>query len=83
MGAAPLTRPIRPGDRVRALAGECVGYIGIVDSVTVDGAAVRFLGQNGSPFPGLVVLPISQLERLPGQRRVRFVPDHDLGEAPF
>jgi hypothetical protein len=74
---------VKPGDRVRALSGECVGYIGIVDSVTVDGAAVRFPGQNGSPFPRSVVLPISQLERLPGQRRVRFVPDQDLDEAPF
>jgi hypothetical protein len=74
---------VKPGDRVRALAGECVGYIGIVDSVTVDGAAVRFPGQSGWPFPRSVVLPISQLERLPGQRRVRFVPDQDLGEAPF
>ena len=83
MGTVSLTRPMRPGDRVRALAGECVGYIGIVDSVTIDGAAVRFPGANGSPFTRAVVLPISQLERLPGQRRVRFVPDQDLGEAPF
>jgi hypothetical protein len=74
---------VKPGDRVRALAGECVGYIGIVDSVTVDGAAVRFPGEGGSPFTRAVVLPISQLERLPGQRRARFVPNDDLDEAPF
>ena len=74
---------MKPGDRVRALAGECVGYIGIVDSVTVDGAAVRFPGEGGSPFTRAVVLPISQLARLPGQRRMRFVPDQDLDEAPF
>ena len=74
---------MKPGDRVRALAGECVGYIGIVDSVTVDGAAVRFPGEGGSPFTRAVVLPISQLERLPGQRRARFVPNDDLDEAPF
>lgn len=75
--------PVKPGDRVRALSGECVGYIGIVDSVTVDGAAVRFPGEGGSPFTRAVVMAVSQLERLPGQRRVRFVPDQDLGEAPF
>ena len=64
---------LRPGHHVRVTRGvtraDFVGRIGVVQTVSVGGAAVRLSASiGGFPFTEVRVIPIADLERVPRLR---------------
>lgn len=73
---------LRAGTRVRITRGEHEGRIGVVQAVSLDGAAVRLAADEGRwPFPEVRVVPVADLVRAPRPRWRR--PLVDTMEAPF
>jgi hypothetical protein len=73
---------MRSGLRVRVTGGEHAGRIGVIQAVSIDGAAVRMLStMNGFPFTEVKVISLADLERAPSLRRPRGGPA--VMEAPF
>jgi hypothetical protein len=57
---------MRPGQRVRVIRGEHEGRIGVVQAVSIDGAAVRLTPRDGEwPFPQVNVIALADLVRAP------------------
>lgn len=73
---------MRPGQRVRIVRGEHEGRIGVVQALSIDGAAVRLAAQGERwPFPEVKVIAIADLVRAPRPRwRTPLV---EAMEAPF
>ena len=73
---------MRAGQRVRVTRGEHEGRIGVVQAVSIDGAAVRLAADGGRwPFPEVRVAALSDLVRAPRPRWRTTLPDSM--EAPF
>jgi hypothetical protein len=77
-----VIRALRAGARVRVTRGEHEGRIGVVQAVSIDGAAVRLAADGGRwPFPDVRVVPLGDLVRVPRPRWRVAMPD--AMEAPF
>lgn len=73
---------LKPGARVRVTRGDDEGRIGVVQAVSIDGAAVRLAAAEGRwPFPEVKVINLADLVRAPRPRWLR--PLADTMEAPF
>jgi hypothetical protein len=73
---------MRAGQRVRVVRGPHEGRIGVVQAVSIDGAAVRLTARDGEwPFPQVKVIALADLVRAPRPRwRTTLA---DAMEAPF
>lgn len=73
---------LRPGQRVRVTRGDHEGRVGVVQAVSIDGAAVRLAADGGRwPFSEVRVIPLADLVRAPRPRwRTQLA---DAMEAPF
>lgn len=57
---------MRSGQRVRVTRGDHAGRIGVVQAVSIDGAAVRLAAQGERwPFTEVKVIPLADLVRAP------------------
>ena len=73
---------MRAGQRVRVIRGEHAGRIGVVQALSVDGAAVRLAADGGRwPFTEVKVIAIADLVRAPRPRWR--TPLAEAMEAPF
>lgn len=71
-----------PGQRVRVTRGDHEGRIGVIQAVSIDGAAVRLAAAEGRwPFPEVKVIPLADLVLAPRPRWRTTLPD--AMEAPF
>jgi hypothetical protein len=77
-----VTRGLRAGARVRVTRGDHEGRVGVVQAVSIDGAAVRLAADGGRwPFPEVRVVALADLVRAP--RQLWRAPLPDTMEAPF
>lgn len=73
---------MRSGQRVRVTGGPYAGRIGVVQAVSIDGAAVRLAAQGERwPFTEVKVVAIADLVRAPRPRWR--TPLAEAMEAPF
>lgn len=73
---------MRAGQRVRVTRGDHEGRVGVIQAVSIDGAAVRLVAAEGRwPFPEVRVMPLADLVRAPRPRWR--TPLADAMEAPF
>lgn len=72
---------IHAGQRVRVVRGPHEGRIGVVQAVSIDGAAVRLAAWDDGPFPQVRVIALADLVRAPRPRWRS--PLADAMEAPF